>query len=71
MGRSLNLGILSLIMDRELILSCMLCYGSSFTDGYTLKLKSISTRLNEVIIYRGGGGGNRRLQGKKKNYIIK
>ena len=41
MGCSLNLGILSLIMDMELSLSWILCYGSIFTDGYTLKLKSI------------------------------
>lgn len=71
MGRSLNLGILSLIMDRELILSCMLCYGSSFTDGYTLKLKSISTRLNEVIIYRGGGGGEQKITREKKELYYK
>jgi hypothetical protein len=67
MGRSLNLGILSLIMDRELILSWILCYGSIFIDGYTLKLKSIIHILGGGW---GGGGGGRRLQGKKKRTIL-
>jgi hypothetical protein len=69
MGRSLNLGILSLIMDRELILSWILCYGSIFIDGYTLKLKSIIHILGGGG--GGGGGGQKIARKEKKNYIIK